>query len=633
MKSALLKNPIPTERLFFRPGGDGVPILTKNSSQSTYGVQSFGLPGASMNRTVLGSIRMGDDDGNGPASAIVGGPGDIFFPYRAPERKYPAVSFESVGFNTFQPDSVQTAAATAALLQSIGDSRFKASEAAPFEDYFAIQKLAKAVDDASRNAGLEDLGYSREIMRNLVATRRKASEDDFMRRALDAGMSAADAQTEVDNVRRANALMETKKVDDREYQSKLLIQRIAKSRGIMSSVNEPLTSSGAIENPQLNERMADASGQPENAFGSSPLDRDRVFMTPDFYKRMLRKTALTQESGDTMSALANATAQATGIVPTPSMLAGLEREAAITRARDAVASRLESATQRKITAPLAVILPPFETVLENAYGSKKAGSQSTFQLKSIDELNSFECFLALNQVINLDPGKLPELRRILGPMQLRGRGDEPASNILMILKSVTSQVVGMTDINIPKLTSRSVQPKNIVQALESVRSMDKTQLREIQSYVSSSGYDADFDSAFGGAPAGTPLPPPVDTRSREKQLEDISSLLTRDTIRNAIGELRQERRAVVGAPDVRVGEAGRAAPALAGAGGGGGGAARAVIGPGQSVEVGDVRYTKSKIDGMKVEDLQALARTINIDPTGMKGPQLKGAIKAGLNML
>ena len=638
MKSALLKNPIPTERIFFRSGGDGVPILTKNSSQSVMGVQSFGLPsgnsvGGSANKTFLGSIRMGDDDGNGPASAIVGGPGDIFFPYRAPERKYPSVSFETVGFNVFQPDSVQTAAATAALLQSIGDSRFKATEAAPFEDYFATQKLAKAVDDASRNAGLEDLGYSREIMRNLVATRRKASEDDFMRRALDAGMSAADAQTEVDNVRRANALAETKKVDDREYQSKLLIQRIAKSRGIMSSVNEPLTSSGAIENPQLNQRMADASGQPENAFGSSPLDRDRIFMTPDFYKRMLRKTALTQEAGDTMAALANATAQATGIVPTPSMLAGLEREAAITRARDAVASRLESATQRKITGPLAVILPPFETVLENAYGSKKAGSQSTFQLKSIDELNSFECFLALNQVCNLDPNKLPELRRILGPEQLRGRGDEPASNILMILKSVTSKLIGNSDISIPKLTSRSVQPKNIVQALESVKGMDKTQLREIQSYVSSSGYDAQFDMAFDGAPAGTPLPPPIDTRSREKQIEDLSSELQRRTIRDAVRELGEERRAVVGAPGVRVGEAGRAAPALAGAGGGGGGAARAVVRPGDGVVIGGVRYTKTSVDRMNREELRALAGTIGIDTTGMGVPQLKGAIKAGLNML
>ena len=642
MRSALVKNGIPTERLFFRAGGDGIPILTRNPTQSTAGIQTFGLPtgkssGGSANVTNLGSIRMGDDDGNGPASAIVGGPGEIFFPYRAPERKYPEVKFESVGVNVFQPDSVQTAAATAALLQSIGDSRFKAAEAAPFEDYFVTQKLAKAVDDASRNAGLQDLGYSREIMRNLVAERRKGAEDDFMRRMLDAGMTAADAQKEIDDVRRANALQETKKVDDREYQSKLLIQRIARSRGVLSAVNEPLTSSGAIENPQMNERMADAAGQPENAFGSSPLDRDRIFMTPDYYKRKLRKTALTQEAGDEMAALANATAQSTGAVLTPAMLRGKEREDAITRARDAVASRLESATQRKVTGPLAPIIPFFETVLENAYGSKKAGSQNIFQLKTVDELTSFECFLALNQAINLNPNKLPELRRILGPQQLRGRGDEPSSNILNILKTATSNLIGTGDISIPKLTNRVVQPKNIAAALEMVKTMNKTELREIQSNIVSSDYGTQFEAAFEGAPAGTPLPPPVDTRTPEKQLEDISSQLTRNAIRDAVGELRQERRAAVIAPGVTVGAAGRAAPdttrmvpdttaevTLPTMG-------RARVPPGKSVTIDGTRYTRNSVSNMKKADLVRLAGRIGVDST-LNAPQLKDAIRTQLGL-
>jgi hypothetical protein len=372
MKAMLLKNAIPTERIFFRPGGDGIPILTKSSSQSTDGVKSYGLPsgnssGGSANRTVLGSIRMGDDDGNGPASAIVGGPGDIFFPYRAPERRYPNVMFESTGFNVYQPETAETAAATSALLTALGDKKFKATEAAPFEQYFATQKLLKEVNDASRGAGLEDLGHGRELMRSLVAERRKANEDDFMRRMLDAGLSAADAQQEIDNVRKAAAMQEVRKVDDTVYQSKLLIQRMARARGVISSVNEPLTSSGAIENPQPSQRMADASGQPENGFGSSPLDRDRIFLTPAYYKRFLRRSALTQEAGDEMAALATASAQATGQIPTPSMLRGLERENAIERSRDAVASRLDAATNRKRTMlPLPPIAEPFVDILRGA---------------------------------------------------------------------------------------------------------------------------------------------------------------------------------------------------------------------------------------------------------------------------
>ena len=614
MKSALLKNPIPTERIFFRPGGDGVPILTKNSSQSVMGVQSFGLPsgnstGGSANKTFLGSIRMGDDDGNGPASAIVGGPGDIFFPYRAPERKYPQVMFESVGFNLFQPETIQAAASTSALLKAIGDRKFKATEAAPFEDYFATQKLAKAVDDASRNAGLEDLGYSREIMRNLVASRRKGAEDDFMRRALDAGLSAADAQTEVDNVRKANALMETKKVDDREYQSKLLIQRIARSRGIMSAVNEPLTSSGAIENPQLNERMADASGQPENAFGSSPLDRDRVFMTPDFYKRMLRRTGLTQESGDMMAALATATAQATGNVPTPSMLAGIERENAIERSRDAVATRLDAATNRKRTMlPLPPIAEPFSDILRPAYRNKAPGTLARFRDEEIQDLSAFGLFVALNQAIALEPANVTRLRSILVSERLNESsriGDVPRRDIRGLLREITIAIVGTPELSIPfGGESRAIDDNAIYNILSRIRGSSRGDIQAIQTEMS--GYGALVEEALRGLPAGAQLPEPEDTRSAARRAAD-DARLNRPVL------------PVVLAPEVRVGEGARAAPALAGAGGGGAGAAP--------------QYTRAQIEGSNGETLRGIRVALGMPSVNReKVADLKARIIARLGL-
>ena len=592
MKALLLKNPIST-RQDFAAGGSRIPILTRNPTQSTAGFQTFGLPtgkssGGSANRTVLGAIRMGDDDGNGPASAIVGNLGEIFFPARAPERVYPSVKFESVGNNVYQPDNVQTAAATDILLRRLGDRQFKATESAPFEDYFATQKLAKEVDDASRNAGIEDLGHSREIMRSLVAERRKGDEDDFLRRMLDAGMTQQDAQAEIDTVRRANALQEARKVEDRTHQSKLLIQRIAKSRGILSSVNEPLTTTGAIENPQPNEKMADMTGQPENAYGSSPLDRDRVFKTPEFYKRMLRRSALTQEAGDEMSALATATAQATGNVPTPSMLKGLERENAIERSRDAVASRLDNVTLRKrVMLPLPPIAEPFTDLLRPAYRGKGVGAMARFKDEEVQDLSAFHSFIALNQAIALEPTNYGRLKRLLDGKQLTeaGRGEDvPRRDIRNLLRELTIEIVNTPEFSIPFASEgRALDDGSILRVLQRVKGSSRTDIRAVETQMRD--YGALIEEAYAGLPAGAELPAPIDTRTEGRRRFD------------------EERaaRPVVRAPDVRVAEGGRAAPDLAG---GGGGAAAPEI------------PSRTEISKMNRGQLQALAGRLGLDTNG-----------------
>jgi hypothetical protein len=555
MKAMLLKNPISTKDSF-RAGGSGIPILTRNPAQSTAGFQTFGLPsgkstGGSANKTTLGAIRMGDQDGIAPGSAIF--PGDIFYPPGQPGRQYQSVTFESVGNNAYQPETVQRAAATEILLRRLGDNQFKAIDSAPFEDYFATQRLAKEVNDASRNAGLEDLGHSREIMRSLVAERRKTSEDDFLRRMLDAGMTQQDAQAEVDNVRRANALMESRKVDDRTHQSKLLIQRIAKSRGILSSVNEPLTTTGAIENPQPNEKMADMTGQPENAYGSSPLDRDRQFMTPDFYRRMLRRSALTQEAGDEMAALATATAQATGNVPTPSMLRGLERENAIERTRDAVAARLDAVTQRKrVMLPLPPIAEPFTDLLRVAYRGKAPGSMARFKDEEVQDLSAFHSFVALNQAIALEPAKLRALKGLLLPETLTGGGrdgNEARRDIRQFLRKITLEIVGTAEFSIPFASEgRALDDASILRVLERIRGYDRAEIRAVETQMR--GYGALLEEAYAGLPAGAELPAPIDARGEGRRRAD------------------EERaaRPVVEAPAVLVGGGGAAAPDLAGGG-------------------------------------------------------------------
>lgn len=592
MKALLLKNPISTKS-DFRAGGSGLPILTRNPSQSTSGFQTFGLPsgrstGGSANKTVLGAYRMGDDDGNAPPSAIY--PDDIFPPLNAPSRQQQSVMFECVGNNTFQPETVQAAAATEALLRRLGDNQFKATQAQPFEDYLATQRLARDVDYAARNAGLEDLGHSREIMRSLVAERRKGDEDDFLRRMLDAGMTQQDAQAEIDNVRRANALQEARKVEDRTHQSKLLIQRIAKSRGILSSVNEPLTTTGAIENPQPNERMADMTGQPENAYGSSPLDRDRVFKTPDFYRRMLRRSALTQEAGDEMAALATATAQATGDVPTPSMLRGMERENAIERARDSVAARLDSVTQRKrVMLPLPPIAEPFTDLLRVAYRGKAPGSMARFKDEEVQDLSAFHSFVALNQAIALEPTKLRALKNLILPKRLTepsgmGREDRPARDIREFLRTITLEVVGAAEFSIPFASEgRALDDASILRVLQRIKGYSREEIRGVETQMR--GYGALLEEAYAGLPAGAELPAPIDARGEGRRRAD------------------EERaaRPVVEAPEVRVEAVG-------------GGAAAAAP-------------PRKSISAMNLEELQAEAARLGLSTAGTK-KELKARIQA-----
>ena len=164
MKAAFAKllktDPVQSSHVDFRAGGNGVPILTRASGQSTAGYQTMGLPGGNRpypgggaNKTVLGPVRYGDDDGNAPASAI-DLDGEIFFPYRSPDRVYPERMFPNVGNNVFQPHDTELA--TVALLKRLGDQKFKAISQQPFDDYAQQQRLAKDLDEAARNAGPAD---------------------------------------------------------------------------------------------------------------------------------------------------------------------------------------------------------------------------------------------------------------------------------------------------------------------------------------------------------------------------------------------------------------------------------------------------------------------------------------------
>jgi len=465
MKSAfaklLQKDPVQSSLIDFRAGGNGVPILTRASGQSTAGYQTMGLPGGNKpypgggnNKTVLGSIRMGDDEGSTPASAIVGGVGEIFFPFRAPDRTYPERTFENIGNNVFQPENNDNA--TIALLRRLGDQKFKAESQAPFENYRAQQRLARDVDEASRGASLSDLGQSRDIIRGIAAERRQQNEDDYLRKMLDAGATPEAARKEIEDVRNANAIQEARKIEDRSYQAKMLIQRISMARGVTPMVREPLNQSSSIDNPQRSQAMSEAMGKPGEGFGTSPLDVNRLMMTPEYYKKFLRRSRVSQEASDEAVAFNEAltgtgdqdkldlSKAASGF--SLATMKGQERQQQIEIASEALASRLEAIRQRQDRIKLPLPLPSVGAKIIEALYREKAGKVNKkvlYSPETIEMLNPLQVLLAINYLVQ-DPTiskgmGFQKLTRIVQTMNF-GKPDAPATDWLTKFRNVAYQL-------------------------------------------------------------------------------------------------------------------------------------------------------------------------------------------------
>jgi len=433
----LMTAPIST-RQQFSAGGSQLPIVTRNSTQSVAGVQQFGT---SVGKTTLGAYRMGDSDGNAPPSAIY--PDDIFAPLPARERKEKDVKFESVGFRTFQPPDEDDK--LHALLKAFGDQQFKATESAPFEEYFRVQELARQTDAAARISSVEDQGLTREIMRNMVDIRRQGNEADFVRRAVGAGLSPEAAQTEVDNVRRASALMEARTVDDRPYQTKLLIHRIAQSRGVASQVKDPFTQSASISDPKNSQEAHLAMGMTGEGFGVG-VERQAV---PGG-----RRVPDTQEAQDQQAAVNYLISQgAAGQVTNATQLEGLTRAEAIQKSREGAAAKLETLRNRgnKIMLPLPGIDFFSPGLLRQVYGGRKPGEQTYFTTEDSQSLTTTQAIVAMNQLLSSSPAVLRQARDLLRASSVPIlKPDQTAGpNVFEILRKLVGTLAGGGTIQLP----------------------------------------------------------------------------------------------------------------------------------------------------------------------------------------
>lgn len=531
--------PIST-RQQFSAGGSQVPIATRSSAQSVNGYQQMGT---SVGKTTLGAYRMGDSDGIAPPSAIY--PGDIFSPQPARDRKMTDVTFESVGNRTFQPADDESK--LHALLKKFGDQQFKATESAPFEEYFRIQALARQADEASRFAGVEQVGQSREIIRNLADTRRQANEDDFMRRMLDAGMSMEDAQDEIDNVRRASALQESRTVDDRPYQAKLLISRISQSRGLASQVKDPLSQSAAISNPQNSQDANLAMGKQDEGFGTNPVDVNRQFMTPDFYRRFGRRMPQSQEAQDSAAAVNYLISQGgAGDITNVAQVKGLERADQIQRQREFAAAKLETLRNRgtKIMLPLPPVDFFSESLLRQVYGNRKAGEQTYYTTEDSQTLTHTQAVVAMNQLLALDSSgrTYAAAKEFLSQYNPLLGGVAPNPQVFDILRSLVVELTGGSAISLPfvgKTISFSADSGNLLdlaQALESIKSLkDNPAARR-----SKASFAAEMD-AFLMIPRGAGPPPPIDTRlaTGSTAVADLIPGTNAPGVASAIAGLRQ----------------------------------------------------------------------------------------------
>ena len=439
LSPTFFKNPINQTKSTDAADAFDKPILTLASlRRGTTNVQTNGLP--TDNKTTLGLYRFPGND----IGALSGGVGQPAIPPVAPVFKAPSISFTSVGNNVFQPTG--STLATNALLKRVGEQQFKAKENEPYAAYMAMAKLEREVGEAEKGASVNDLNLAREILRSAMAERRKQNEDDYLRKMLDSGMSAEDAKDELDEVRRANALQESRKVDDRSYQSKLLLVNLAKKRGITANVNEPLTQTAPIMNPSPSDAMATAMGDPSQGFGNAPLDVNRQFLTPEYYGRFMRKSRMTEEDVDRQTAMNNLVASGSE-TQTPLMLDAKRREIAMENIAESLAASLSSIRQRAILEPLppSLIAEDLYTTILKAVNKKPLQNARMVDM-DFESMTEPQLIVALNRALaeNGQSG-IVDAKRTIADSVLAVRDSRADRNSLVLLcQNITGSDSGKT---------------------------------------------------------------------------------------------------------------------------------------------------------------------------------------------
>jgi hypothetical protein len=369
---------------------------------------------------------------------------------------------------------------------------------------------------------------------------------------LDSGATPEAARKEIEDVRNANALQEARKVEDREYQAKTLINRIAMARGVTPMAREPLTQSAAIDTPDRSQAMAQAMGNPGDGFGTAPLDANRIFMNPDFYKRFLRRSTATQEASDEATAFSNLITGVEGEFVPPSQgsfsmatLKGQERQNQVEIAAEGLASRLEAIRQRqtriKLSLPKTVI---GKKILDELYRqkTKKSGEKILFSPETIETLNPLQLLVAINDsAARLYPAGGSSIKKLTDELKKYSWGtpENPSATWIEDLRKVAYAMNrGEQNIRIPfvSATLPNVKAKDYIDVLNAIKQGAVPRLKIDMDSAAMALRDEDIDEFPGEAPAPRAAPAPAPAPAAPA--EDLTELSKDELIQRlrAIGK-------------------------------------------------------------------------------------------------
>jgi hypothetical protein len=275
--------------------------------------------------------------------------------------------------------------------------------------------------------------------------------------------------------------------------------------------------------------MSQAMGMPGEGFGTSPLDANRQFMTPDFYKKYLRKSALSQESADEATAFGQLITGSGNLdaIPPPSQgsfsmatLRGQERQNQVELAAEGLGARLETLRARgsRIVKPL----PPniiAKEILDKLYVDKKKvkNNKVLFSLETIQDMSNLQLLIALNLTLINRGGDGPGLLKgLLLEAGTLGVGEVPAPDLANKLKEIVlamnynepnieipfrSETTGVPASKILTIL-KDVKESNLVALIREAQQARKDYLREIESDEIPFS-DTPAPASMGGGYAGT----------------------------------------------------------------------------------------------------------------------------------
>jgi hypothetical protein len=270
--------------------------------------------------------------------------------------------------------------------------------------------------------------------------------------------------------------------------------------------------------------MAQLTGNEGQGFGTSSLDVNRQFITPEFYRRFLRRSNMTQEAGDEMTAFSNLLTNEKLPQPTSgsyslATLQGQERLNEIEGESEALASRLESLRlrQNKIKLPLAEPIFVKELVKRSYNRRKKVTGETVLTVpENIQDMSPSQLILSINYNLSSRPNGLARLKKELANHQF-GSGMKPSDTWIQSLKQVAYKM--NQDNFISDIPTFPVEPFNLKDVIDSINEIKNDSSNQLKLDVDKAR--TNLVSALGGMPesskpAEAPGRAPAEAPAEEK---------------------------------------------------------------------------------------------------------------------